>query len=112
MALNVERLVQRHIDRWVYLLGLGSWHITWEVTDRPIAVDVPVAQNDYYVRRTGRREAHIRFDRFRLRSARQVEGAVVHELLHLYDHGIGNDAHKLIERLETPLVRVRRRASR
>ena len=110
--MNVDRLVQRHIDRWVVLFGLGSWKITYEVTDRPIDAEVPVARNDYYVRRTGRREAHIRFDRFHMRSSYQIERAVVHELVHIYDHGIGNDAHKLIERLEVPLIRVRRRASR
>lgn len=112
MAVNIERSLQRHIDRWAYLFGLGSWKITWELVDQPISADVPVAQNDYYVRRTGRREAHIKFDRFHLRSDAAVEKAVVHELLHLYDWGIGNDAHKLIERLEVPLRRARRRASR
>lgn len=112
MALNVDVALQRHLDRWAYLLGLGSWTITWEATDRPIDAEIPVAVNHYYVRKTGRREAHIRFDRFHLRSDAAVEKAVVHELLHLYDHGIGNDAHKLIERLEVPLRRARRRASR
>lgn len=112
MAVNIERALQRHLDRWMYLLGLGTWKITWELKDTPISPDVPVAVNDYYVRKTGRREAHIRFDRFHLRTDASVEKAVVHELLHLYDHGIGNDGHKLIERLEVPLRRARRRASR
>lgn len=110
--LDVERSLQKHLDRWLYLFGLSQWKVTWELLDRPIASDVPVALNDYCIRRTGRKEAHIKFDRFYLKSDVQVEGAVIHELLHLYDHGIGNDAHKLIERLEIPLRRVRRRASR
>ena len=112
MTLNVERSLQRHIDRWAYLFGLGSWKITWELADEPLDADVPVADNHYYKRKTGRREAHIRFDRFHIRSDAAAEKAVVHELLHLYDHGIGNDAHKLIERLEVPLRRARRRAMR
>lgn len=106
---NAERLIQRDLDRWIHLLGLGSWKITWEITDQPIDHEVPVAVNHYYIRRTGKREAHIKFDRFHLRSPAQVEKAVVHELLHLLDHGIGNDAHKLIERLENTLRRMRKR---
>ena len=111
-TLNHERHVQRHLDRWIYLLGLGSWKITFEISDKPLDADVSVADNHYYIRRTGRRDAHIRFDAFRLRTHAQIEKAVVHELLHLYDHGIGNDAHKLIYRLERPLRRVRMKASR
>ena len=109
---NAEPLLQRHLDRWIRLLGLGAWRISWEICDEPIDHDVPVAVNHYYVRKTGRREAHIKFDRFQLTSDRKVEDTVIHELLHLLDHGIGNDAHKLIDRLEGRLRLVRKRASR
>ena len=110
--LNVERLIQRDLDRWIDLLGLTSWKITWELTDKPIDRDVPVAVNHYYVRQTGRKEAHIKFDRFHMKSPASIEKAIVHELLHLLDHGIGNDAHKFIERLEVPLRRLRMRVKK
>lgn len=112
MAVNVERLLQRDLDRWAYLLGLGGWRITWDLLDEPISWDDPVAQNNYYVRKTGYRTAHIRFSRAALTSPAKIEKAVVHELLHLFDHGIGNDAHELIYRLEGALRRVRQRLSR
>jgi len=113
-ALNHERHVQRHLDRWIYLLGLGSWKITFEITAKPIDREVSVADNHYYIRRTGRREAHIRFDAFGLRTHAQIEKAVLHELLHLLDHGLGDSEalHKYIYRLERPLRRVRMKASR
>lgn len=110
--LNVERLIQRDLDRWIDLLGLGSWKVSWELTERPIDKTVPVALNDYRITRTGYRKAHIKFDRFHLKTAAQIEKAVIHELLHIFDHGIGNDAHKLIYRLEVPLRRIRRRSAR
>lgn len=113
MALNVERLLQRDLDRWVRLLGLTGWKITWDIPDGPITTDRAVAHNKYIRRRyDGRRAAHIRFDRDQLRSPAQIESAVIHELLHLFDHGIGNDAHKLIYRLERPLRLVRKRLAR
>lgn len=108
---NPERAVQRHVERWVYLLGLGRWNITWELTEGPIDAEVPVARNDYKVKRSGRRISRLRFDRFHIKTEAQAERAVLHELLHLGDHGIGNDAHKLIGRLEVVLRRVRKRAS-
>lgn len=110
--LNVERLIQRDLDRWIDLFGLSSWKVTWELCDTPLGKDEPVAVNEYHIRRTGSKKAHIKFDRFHLRSAAEIEKTVIHELLHIYDHGIGNDAHKLIYRLERPLRRVRMKASR
>lgn len=109
---SVERAIQRDIDRWVYLLGLGAWRITWEVVDGPIGRDGPVARNDHFVYRNGYRKARVRFDRSQLTSPAQVERTVIHELLHLFQHGIGNDSEKLIERLERPLRRMRQRMSK
>lgn len=109
---QVERHVQRHIDRWAYLFGLGKWRITWEVVDGPIDSTSPVARNDHWKRRSGYQKAHIRFDRSQVTTPTQVESAVIHELLHLFGHGVGNDAEKLIVRLERPMRLVRRRLSR
>ncbi len=108
MAVDLDLALAAHLANWQRLLGLGRWRITWELLDEPIDKTQPVAVNHYYVRRTGRREAHIRFDRWHLRTEAQVERAVIHELLHCLDWGIGNDAHKLIDRLEAPLRRTRR----
>lgn len=107
-----ERALAKHVDRWVHLLGLGRWHITWELTDQPIDHEIPVARNDYRVKRSGRRVSRIRFDRFHITSDALAERAVIHELLHLSDWGIGNDLHAFIYRLEQPLRRARIRASR
>lgn len=112
MAMRVETLVQRYLDRWSYLLGLGKWRITWEVVDRPIRPDAPVAVNDHVKKRSGYRTAHIRFDRAQIATPAQVERTVIHELLHLFQHGIGEDAEKLIERLERPLRLTRQRLTR
>lgn len=110
--MKVEPLVQRHLDRWAYLLGLGKWHITWEVVDGPIDSTKPIARNDHFKRRSGYHVAHIRFDRTQVTTPVQVERAVIHELLHMHGYGIGNDAERLIERLERPMRLVRKRASR
>ncbi len=56
--------------------------------------------------------SHIRFDKFHIRSDAQAERAVVHELLHIFDHGLGNDLHAFIYRLERPLRLARIRATR
>lgn len=112
MAIRTETLVRRHLERWVYLLGLGGWRITWEVVDGPIDHEEPRARNDYFKRRNGYRVAHIRFDRTQITTPVQAERLVIHELLHLFDHGVGNDAHKLIDNLERPLRRARQRLSR
>lgn len=112
MAINVERLLQRDLDRWAYLLGLGRWRISWELVDGPIDHEEPVARNDHFVTRGGYRKAHIRFDRRQITTAPQVELAVIHELTHLLGWGVGNDGEKLIERLERPLRRVRQRLTR
>ena len=109
---RLERSLDRHVTRWVYLLGLGRWHITWEITEEPIDHEIPVARNDYFIKRSGRRISKIRFDRFHIRSDAQAERAVIHELLHLADHGLGNDLHGFITRLEQPLRRARLRARR
>ena len=109
---NPDHAVARHVQRWVYLLGLGRWHITWEITDTPIDHEIPIARNDYKVLRSGRRVSRLRFDRFHLKSDAATEKAVIHELLHLWDHGLGNDLHGFIHRLEQPLRTMRRRASK
>ena len=105
-----ERAIERHVQRWVYLLGLGRWHITWEITDLPIDHEMPVARNDYTVLRSGRRVSRLRFDRFHIKSDASAEHAVIHELLHLADWGLGNDLHGFITRLERPLRLARRRS--
>ena|SRR3990167_138837 len=110
--MRVESLVQRYMDRWVYLLGLGGWRITWEMVDGPIDKDAPVARNDHFKRRSGHRVAHVRFDRAKVTTPAMVERVVIHELLHLLQWGIGEDAEKLIERLEVSLRRLRRRVSK
>jgi hypothetical protein len=112
MTFNAERAIEKHVGRWVHLLGLGRWHITWEIVDQPIDHEIPVARNDYKVRRSGRRVSRLRFDRFHIKTDSQAERAVVHELLHLLDHGLGNDLHAFIARLEQPLRRARIRARR
>lgn len=110
--MKIETLVQRHLDRWIYLLGLSRWRITWDVVDGPIDHERPVARNDHFKKRSGSWTAHIRFDRSQVTSPAQVERAVIHELVHLLHHGAGNDAEKLVERLERPLRRVRQRLSK
>lgn len=114
MALNVERLLQRDLDRWVHLLGLGAWRITWDVVDRPLihGGEAVAAVSDYKKKRSGVRVAHIRFDRSDLTSPVRIEETVIHELVHIFDRGLGNDAHKLIYRLERPLRLVRKRLTR
>ena len=107
-----EKALQKHIDRWHYLLGMGKWTVTWQLVEGPIDHSDPVARNDYVVRRSGKRLSHIRFDRASITSDAKAEGAVVHELLHLVDWGIGNDLHKFIYRLEPKMRLVRRRARR
>jgi hypothetical protein len=111
MAINVERLLQHHMDRWVYLLGLGRWRITWDLVD-DLDGGASVARNDHFVRRSGYRTAHVRFNRSEVTTAVKIERAVIHELIHLFQHGVGNDAEKLVERLERPLRRVRQRLSK
>ena len=109
MALNVERLIQRDLDRWIYLLGLGRWRVTWDLRDD---LGENAAWADYRVKRSGYRKAHLLFARPEMTSAAAIEKAVIHELLHIFDLGIGNDAHKLIYRLERRMRMVRQRASR
>ena len=109
-----ERLVKRYVERWAYLLGLGAWRITWEVTEKPLvhAGEEVAAVSDYERKRSGYQWARLRFYGPELTTPAKVEATVIHELLHLFDRGIGNDAHKLIYRLERPLRMVRQRASR
>ena len=108
--MKAETLVQRHLDRWAYLLGLGKWRITWDIADG-LGHDNS-ATIEYTKKRGGYQTAHIRFDRLQMTSPAKIESAVVHELLHLFDHGIGNDAHKLIYKLERPLRLVRKRLTK
>lgn len=102
------------MDRWIYLLGLGAWRITWEISDKPLIHngEEVAAVSDYERKRSGYQWARIRFYRPELTTPAKIEATVIHELLHIFDRGIGNDAHKLIYRLERPLRMVRRRASR
>lgn len=108
MTFSAERSLATHMDRWHHLLGMGEWVITWELLTGPIDRQDSTANNHYYVRRNGRRESHIKFSRS-IRTDAQAERAVIHELLHVLDHGIGNDLHKFIYRLEPKLRMVRRR---
>lgn len=111
---SVERIVQRDIDRWAYLLGLGAWRITWEIVDKPLIHngEEVMAVSHYERKRSGYQWAKLRFDRKELTSPSKIEATVIHELLHIFDRGIGNDAHKLIYKLERPLRRMRRRLSK
>lgn len=126
---NVDRLIQRYMDRWIANLSLGGWRITWAISDKPIICEgeAVAAASDYHILdwhekvRHGRRKgkikgvhgrkkvAHIRFDREDLTSATAIERLVVHELLHLYDHGLGNSTHKMIYRLELVMIRMRKK---
>ena len=126
---NADRLIQRYMERWIAYLSLGSWRITWAISDKPIISDgeAVAAVSDYRILdwhekvRHGRRKgkikgihgrkkiAHIRFDREDMTNSRAIERLVVHELLHLYDHGLGNDAHRLIYRMELVMIRMRKK---
>lgn len=114
MAVRVETLVQRYLDRWTYLLGLGGWRITWDIVDVPIIHrgEAVAAFSDVTKKRNGSRVARIRFDRADLKTPARIEELVIHELLHVFDHGLGEDAHKLVYRLERPLRLVRKRLTR
>lgn len=106
--LDVEDAARQHVRTWVHLLGLRKWHVTFEVTDDPIEGDPRnVARNDY-----SPFESHLTLYAPRLRTDRDVEEAVIHELLHLFDHGLGLPPalHRFIDRLERPLRMVRKRA--
>jgi len=110
MRFSAERALTKHMDRWHHLLGMGKWDVTWELSDKPIDHQESVAGNVYIIRKNGRRVSHIKFDAAAITSDAKAEHAVIHEILHILDHGIGNDLHKFIYRLEPKLRMVRKRA--
>lgn len=110
--MDVEDAIKRHLNAWLYLLGLERlWTVTYDVIEGPITPDRAVALNVYFKRRTGKRESHITFDAAQIRTEAEAEEAALHEVLHLLDHG-ARDLHQFIGRLERPLRLARKRARR
>lgn len=113
MRAHPERLLKKYLDQWIRLFGLGSWRITYEV------VDVLEDDNEEWLadveptkRRSGYKKAHLRFSLGVLTTPAFIETQVIHELLHIVQHGAGNDGHRLVYRLSPKLRLVRIRASR
>ena len=100
--MNAERRVQIHLDRWIRLLGMTSWRITWEIAELP---------DDEAIVKYNDQEAHIQFDRASLTSDTRIEDTVGHELLHVLSVG-ARDHERFIRRLAPRMRMVRRRAAR
>ncbi len=110
--INHERWVQHYLDRWIYLMALGKWRITWEVLDvvREDSGLIVEARNETDFKR---KTQHIQFNRRLLRTKKAIEIAVTHELLHQQGRGArGRDEHLIINRLDGILRIIRIRASR
>ena len=111
--INHERWIQHYLDRWIYLMALGSWRISYEV--EAIVRDSKGNEVEahswvwYPIQKQ-----HIAFNSRLLRTKKQIEEAVIHEVaLHLFDRGARTrDIHILGNRLIPVLRVVRIRASR
>lgn len=110
---TAERLLDLNVKRWLSLLSLGAWRVTYEITD-------------YKPRQGGeesyacgwpnysKKRVHIKFWRGALISRAAIEELVIHELLHCFDERLGENstAHELIYRLTPVLRRMRQKATR
>lgn len=113
MSVDVESAAKSHLDAWIHLLDLKAWQVTFTVVDEPIGGDPKLVADNTYTIAGGARCSLIRLYRPLLRSDRDVEEAVIHELLHTLDHGLGESQalHRFIGRLERPLRLARKRAT-
>jgi len=110
---DIDAAAKRYLDIWIHLLDLKRWSVVFSVVDDPIESNNQLTADNTYQISRGVGASHIRLYRPHLRSNRDVEEAVIHELLHLYDHGLGLPPalHRFIARLERPLRLARKRAS-
>lgn len=105
--INHERWIQHYLGVWMSALRRKSWTITWELVDdlrneRGESLDSECDTN--FKART----QHIRFNRSALRTKRQIEIAVNHEILHTFGKGArGRDEDIIFNRLDRVLVHTR-----
>ncbi len=112
MTFDPDSAIKAHLDCWLRLLDLDRrWSVTYELTDDPIAHGAAVAENIYVKKRDGKNTSRMRFHRPSVLNDRRAEEAVIHEVIHILDHGMKSH-EQFVERLERPLRLARKRASR
>lgn len=105
--INHERWIQHYLEVWTKALRRKSWRITWEIVEE-LRNDGGELCDSLCETSFRSKTQHIRFSKRALRTKRQIETAVNHEILHTFGKGArGRDEDIIFNRLDRILVYAR-----
>lgn len=106
--INHERWIQHYLEVWTKALRRKSWRISWEMVENNLRDDRGDVCDSLCETNFKAKTQHIRFNKQALRTKRQIETAVNHEILHTFGKGArGRDEDIIFNRLDAILVHAR-----